>query len=356
MQLLKLFLLSLVMLQLKANGLAAAEIVSLSDRPRTYADIWSGKCTHSLVGEVVEGDAERFRSAIDALGGQDHDDLNFLLCLDSPGGSLSEGLKIGQLIKDNYFATYVPESAECLSACAIAFMHGRVAYWESVVNHRMIHPTARLGFHAPRLVLPEIGGPIPAELIDASYASAVSIIADLSRAASFPVNQSEIATIPLSLLAEMLDTPPNSFVYVDHLYQAFAWDIEVYPHDLMAPDEFDLEVAYYQLCRNTDYELQAEGSDWYYKDGNKLMGGFVISALDVAQLSPNEQRARPEIPEGAIYVEFDGMAVWGCSLLYMSEFEQFDVKTFLEGEFESEIFLPAVYLFPPDLPIRDLWP
>ena len=59
-------------------------------------DLMSGKCTHRLTGEIQSGDAEIVKAALEAMPLQDHDDLNFQVCLDSPGGNLTEGFRIGR--------------------------------------------------------------------------------------------------------------------------------------------------------------------------------------------------------------------------------------------------------------------
>ncbi|RDI60161.1 hypothetical protein [Microvirga subterranea] len=58
--------------------------------------------------------------------------------LNSDGGRLGEAEKLYRSIKDRNLITYT--AARCASACTLAFAAGR---------ERWIHPTGRLGFHAP---------------------------------------------------------------------------------------------------------------------------------------------------------------------------------------------------------------
>ena len=109
------FGLALTVLQ-SGQAVHSAEILVLGTVPLSPAHIFDGQCTHRLVGEISSGDAERFQQLVSDLGGQDNDDKSFLLCLDSPGGSISEAFALGETIKSNYFGTYVPAGATCLSA------------------------------------------------------------------------------------------------------------------------------------------------------------------------------------------------------------------------------------------------
>ena len=59
--------------------------------------------------------------------------------LESPGGSLLDGLIIGRAIHAAGFSTGVAPETACASACALAWLAGTTRY---------MHPTALVGFHA----------------------------------------------------------------------------------------------------------------------------------------------------------------------------------------------------------------
>ena len=326
----------------------AAVIKTLSAEPVSPPQIWTVPCTHSLEGEIVAGDAARLQAELDRLPGQDHDDRNFVLCLTSPGGNLAEGLKIGEIIRANWMATYVPQRASCLSACAVAFMHGRVAFWEYWMNLRVIHPTAVLGFHAPRLDLPPMDGAVPAPMVDAAYASAISTIAALAKAASGSVNDSRVPLIPLSLLEAMLSTPPDGFVYVDTLHKAFLWDIEIHPAGLVYPADFDPQVAEYDLCLNADYETRTQSG------GRRGWPTLTRDEVDLFRSSVFPPPA--DLPAGYSFVTVSDLNTIGCGILFDSETGFLVVRQYLDASFETQVSLPAVYLFSPQTRIRDLWP
>jgi hypothetical protein len=106
--------------------------------------------TVTVRGKIDAGDAAKLEAVLNEVV---TDSGSVVVSLDSPGGSLIEGLKMADLIHQNHIATYVGTNVECASACAIIFMGGARRVGEQTVPDRMLHPTGRLGFHAP--VLPE---------------------------------------------------------------------------------------------------------------------------------------------------------------------------------------------------------
>jgi hypothetical protein len=87
-------------------------------------------------GEILDGDAERFLKALQSSQVSSTDDI--FLFLDSPGGSLSEGIKLGGAISDFNVKTYVgrqtsddplkPLPGQCSSACVFAYLGGSYRY------------------------------------------------------------------------------------------------------------------------------------------------------------------------------------------------------------------------------------
>jgi len=71
-----------------------------------------------LLGEVEANTAIDFRRAI-----RNHD-VNRLV-LASPGGRVDGGLELAAIVSDKGISTYVPENAECSSACSFIFFGGR---------------------------------------------------------------------------------------------------------------------------------------------------------------------------------------------------------------------------------------
>jgi hypothetical protein len=85
-----------------------------------------------VVGDLTLGDEKKFVNAALSSG-------NAIVVFQSPGGNLIAGIEIGKAIHLKGFSTFVPETVQCASACALAWLGGRVRYMSN---------TARVGFHA----------------------------------------------------------------------------------------------------------------------------------------------------------------------------------------------------------------
>jgi hypothetical protein len=85
-----------------------------------------------VTGDLALGDEKKFIDVALSSG-------NAVVVLQSPGGNLIAGIEIGKAIHLKGFATYVPDNIQCVSACALAWLGGRIRYMSK---------TARVGFHA----------------------------------------------------------------------------------------------------------------------------------------------------------------------------------------------------------------
>lgn len=85
-----------------------------------------------VVGDLALGDEKKFINAALSSG-------NAIVVFQSPGGNLIAGIEIGKAIHLKGFATFVPDTVQCASACALAWLGGRVRYMSN---------TAQVGFHA----------------------------------------------------------------------------------------------------------------------------------------------------------------------------------------------------------------
>src|SRR5215475_10156487 len=85
-----------------------------------------------VVGELIRGDEAKFIEA--AIKSADA-----IVVFHSGGGNLLAGIEIGKAIRLKGFSTMVPDNMYCASACALAWIAGRV---------RLMSDTARVGFHA----------------------------------------------------------------------------------------------------------------------------------------------------------------------------------------------------------------
>jgi len=178
-------------------------------------------CDYMFTGPVEEGDAQSIEEMIPAK----YDGSR--LCLDSPGGSFVEGLRMFHTIwnKDSV-TTYVRSGDGCHSACAIAFLGGSHVIGTGAIRFRkaVIEPGARLGFHAPRLVLDEANDHTSQEVEDA-YAWAL-------RSASHLFNLTQIVEhgargMTDFLFSRTLATPPEAMYEIDTIGKASLSHVDV---------------------------------------------------------------------------------------------------------------------------------
>ncbi|WP_029041633.1 COG3904 family protein [Cucumibacter marinus] len=191
---------------LAAPGSAgAAEIKTFPDREEG--------CTLSLEGLIEPGDRLKLKEAMDQVSWGWR-----TLCLDSPGGSLAEAVRMGALLQG--VSTRIEAGRRCVSACAVLFMAGRwhIDSEDVTLPDRVMHATAGLGFHAPALSIAE--GNYSADTVAEAYDVSTEAIAQLiSTAANWH--------FPNDRLTEMLATSFSDMRMIETVEDAARWDIEV---------------------------------------------------------------------------------------------------------------------------------
>ena len=223
-------------------------------------------CSHRFTGNFEAGDARKITSA-----------RPLLLCLDSPGGSLVEALKVTAFMKQTPIATRLEANARCESACALVFMGG--VFWahesEGPAPWRVMHPTARLGFHAPSLSIPS--GRYDEANVKQAYGvalqSVAKIVFDLIHR-----NPTAGSAIPFSLLGEMLTTPPDQMLYVETVDQAGRWGIDVGP--VAQPRGPLLESHYSGVCANAFSWIDDESAKPLYGRRDQLTVASATGTVD----------------------------------------------------------------------------
>lgn len=188
-------------------------------------------CTHRITGQFQPGDGDRMSrqisSSIDTWRNNNQYGVA-VVCLDSPGGAVPDALKLAALFRERGIGTRLEAGTVCESACALLFMAGSFFAHESgLYKWRILHPTARLGFHAFDLQVP--AGRYEAEMVNRAYALAMETLArtieDLMQNRGFEDGEH----LKPSLVAAMLRTPPNRMMYVETVDQAGRWGIKVGP-------------------------------------------------------------------------------------------------------------------------------
>ncbi|SMO99941.1 hypothetical protein SAMN06265173_1652 [Thalassovita litoralis] len=200
-------------------ALFASEVPAYAGELRRTPEI--NQCDYIFSGEVEAGDARKIDEGIPATASGSR------LCLNSPGGDFLEGLRIFYVIwNKGSVATRVRSSDRCLSACAIGFLGGSLVVGSGAIRaqNTIIEPGAWLGFHAPRLVLPE-GRAHSSSVVQKAYALAL-----LDSSHLFELTQiKEHGAIGMSdfLFARTISTPPESMYNIDTIGRASLARIDV---------------------------------------------------------------------------------------------------------------------------------
>ena len=179
-----------------------------------------------LSGQISEGDSERLDEFLRA----NPDKSEGRLCLNSPGGSFVEGVRLAQMVRSNYYlGTAIAEGHVCESACSITFLAGGSTEGGYSTVRPIMHPRARLGFHAPSIEIPT--GQYTEQQVTQAWSVALSAVAEIVRL------RSDIQApyhFPENLFLEMLSTPPDQMFWVDTVEKAYSFDIVVYPVGLQS--------------------------------------------------------------------------------------------------------------------------
>lgn len=225
------------------NSAAFAATVELRSNPEMG-------CFATLAGVIEKGDAEKVLGLVprrETLRSSDYSMPRHgtRLCLDSPGGSLVEAVEIADILRENLIGTAVGAGANCESACAVAFMGGFYSTETDIGDQadRIIHPTARLGFHSPSLTVSE--GQYSEQAVNQSYALALQSLGQV-------VQRLQRLELAVPIVETMLSTPPDQMSYVETVGQASIFGIAVAPVPLPKPDAAALKWA----CVNVEAQNQ----------------------------------------------------------------------------------------------------
>jgi len=184
-------------------------------------------CSLRLSGPIQPGDADMMRRQIWQLTSRIDNypsgrrESQVVLCLDSEGGSLTEGMQIAHLVYDRSVSTRINPGETCLSACALVFMAGNLDLrsGEGWIPSRYMHPLSTLGFHAPDLVLPE--GSFTRNDVQSAYRVAIAAVALISR-------EADKFRIDRELLTEMVNHLGQDFYYIDRVDSVQMHGISLY--------------------------------------------------------------------------------------------------------------------------------
>lgn len=230
----------ILLLAFIATSVNAAEFHSLKS---------GGPCSLRMNGPVEEGDFDTLRNIVN--GGQLRAPI--VLCLNSPGGSYTEGLRIIEYLLDSEASvgTMVERQAACESICALIFLSGhKKVDAKTKVPDRQLHVSARLGFHGPYIntTFAIYDPTIAAKAYEAGL-----------RAVGRLLERPEENLFPLSLLGAGLAKGPDEFLYVDKVGLAGGWQVNLVGY--RKPRWFSI-ASLEQACSNVD--------DWHVFNSSPL--------------------------------------------------------------------------------------
>lgn len=152
-------------------------------------------------GAIDKGDADKLAQLVRGKELKSNSD-DYTVRLNSPGGSLLEGMKIGNVIRDAELETLVSRGDECASACALAFLGGTRRYATGTGIGRRMEFGASLGFHGFRPTTNSFR--MESEILSGSRIVTALV---LEYAA-------QLRRVDLGWLAQTLNVPPEQLHYV----------------------------------------------------------------------------------------------------------------------------------------------
>jgi ATP-dependent protease ClpP protease subunit len=234
-------------LEFLRHNLSNQEPVSLRNGSQTLG------CTHRLYGPIQSGDGPRLASALEEMAARLARERDrgvqlggMVLCLQSPGGALQDGLQIAAAILQAGLPTRIEADAHCESTCFWMFMAGNFRTPEGLRQpDRLLSPHGRLGFHAPALYV-NVPDPTIEEISTAMQVGMQAVAQINSTFAEQGSFGNGRPIVRPSLLNEMLNTPPEAMRWIETVQDAGRWDIQV---GLPRPGPLPTR-AFLQACAN----------------------------------------------------------------------------------------------------------
>ena len=326
MKSLMLFIALSMSLLIQLSPSSAAEIEPVENHPMG--------CEYKLSGLINNGDAEKIDKVLKENDWFEVAERGWKICLDSPGGSFVEGVKLAKTFAENSIGTVVAQNNVCESACAIAFMGGSYFNPEGENRYvsRTMHPTAKLGFHAPALLIPE--GSYSKSEVDKAYEIALKAVVELSdmRSSGYEIRE--------SLFKNTLETPFESMHYVDTVGKALRYKVDV---SYVGISSGTVQNITNNICKNAILRIEDNEGIW-----NHSVFKFTLVAGNIIAKSTDgyyEEASYPcEIEIGDIHfsVSFGGRAA--ITMPYFSSFgtndllkEIFDKQSLTKRELEEKV-------------------
>lgn len=147
----------------------------------------------TLTGTFDVGAADRFAAEIDARG-----EYVQTVALDSPGGSVSDALAIGTLLRERGYAASVAAGALCASSCPLVLAAG---------SSRSAHPDAAIGVH-------QVYAQFAAGALPTGIGAAGDAMSDAQRTTALITRHLGDMGVDPALWLHALETPPGNLYYL----------------------------------------------------------------------------------------------------------------------------------------------
>lgn len=197
--------------------------------PATAATVTEGAepCDFVLDGPIEAGDFDKlaaFKTDPD-FWRKDGFYWEPTICLNSPGGSLTEGGKIAKFVYDEGLQTRVGDGAICHSVCAIIFMMGNKNSGPTTVEEtRTLHIGGDLAFHSPSISI-EGSQRYGAAELKLAYELGLESILNIIELANAPRYLESGSMMHPGLIKMLLETPATELFHITTIEQALSWDI-----------------------------------------------------------------------------------------------------------------------------------
>lgn len=241
-----------------------------------FSESDSDICKIRLDGEIIEGDFQRFISmaSVHFQGAENSESTaNDTICLNSPGGSVSEGIRLAAAFQKLGVGTRIAERDGCYSICAIMFMMGQAQGSEVKFVNRQMHISAQLGFHRPYMLL-ESPKLVSARVLPVAYNVALENLTEIMILATSRSPWSNIPMIKPDLVQLMLQHIGDDLFLIDTVEKAGRFDIEVFGYEVPATVTED---QLFYACENTfHWQVGLIGEETDYdktKANNAKYGG-----------------------------------------------------------------------------------
>lgn len=282
--------------------------------PASAATVQIGQapCTLILTGQIGAGDYDKLAAFKgDALFWRDAGlDPDPVLCLDSKGGSLTEGARIARFVYEQGVQTRVGDGDICHSVCAIIFMMGnKHAGPTSVEENRILHVGGELAFHSPSIAIDNTRG-YNGEQLERAYQLGLESILNIINLANSQRPFESGAMMHPGLLRALLDTAASDLFHITTIEQALSWDIGLEG----VPDHLpQFSIQRQMVCENGLMRGFRRPSEIYDQSDNTFMTDAVfrldpISRSGAYRLIPDY--GTEELEEGIVY----GFRYWALPM------------------------------------------